>query len=65
MYGPWVFAGEWGEEGFVADPDGRLWPDDEGAEPFAEEERHGRIVIQLPESPEVLLERRMITPRAR
>ena len=53
----WVFAGEWGAEGFVADDDGRFESDAEGAEPLAGEEHRTGIVIELPETQETLLEK--------
>ena len=57
VHGPWVFAGELGENGFVPDADGRLEAGDPGAEPFGGEEHRSDIVIQLPEPAEALLER--------
>ncbi len=47
--GGWAYAGEWGEEGFVADGDGILDPRADGAEPFTDGERdRSDLVIELP-----------------
>ena len=53
----WVFIGDVGKDGFVADEDGRWDEDDEGAEPFAEDDRIRPPIIQLPETPEALVGR--------
>ena len=53
-----VHAGEWGREGFVPDEDGQLRWGDKGAEPFTREApRPSYVLIQLPETPEALIER--------
>lgn len=44
-----VYAGEWGADGFVADRDGLLDPNDKGARPFTDGERDRTgMVIELP-----------------
>ena len=55
--GPWVFAGGWGEDGFVVDEDGEWDDDEEGAEPFSEESHRTDILIELPETRAALSER--------
>ncbi|MCY4390545.1 MAG: hypothetical protein OXE43_00660 [Chloroflexi bacterium] len=58
VYGPRVFAGERGENGFVPDADGLRETDEQGAEPFSGEERNRLgILIELPETKAALLER--------
>ena len=54
--GDWVYTGEWGADGFVADADGFVETGDEAAEPFAggEGDRVG-IIIELPETRESLI----------
>ena len=52
----WVFAGEWGPGGFVADADGRFDSDDEGAEPVAGGRNRTGILIQLQETRKGLIE---------
>lgn len=52
----WAFAGEWGENGYVADDDGQREPDGRQAEPMTGMDRPV-IVIELQASRAVLLER--------
>ncbi len=52
----WVYAGEWGSAGFVADSDGIWEPGQEGAEPFTDGERDRTgMVIELPETRDSLV----------
>ncbi len=53
----WAFVGEWGAGGFVADTDGRFDSEDEAAEPVAGGRNRAGIVIKLPETRKVLVER--------
>ena len=53
----WVFAGELGEGGFVADEDGEWREGDEGARPFGRVENRTGIVITLPETEKALKEK--------
>jgi len=53
----WAFVGEWGLGGFVADTDGRFDSENEGAEPVAGGRNRAGIVIKLPETRKVLVER--------
>ncbi len=54
----WVYAGEWGEDGFVADADGIGDSRGEGAEPFTDGERDRRdLVIELPVTRAELVEK--------
>ena len=52
----WVYGGEWGAAGFVADSDGVLAPRDQRARPFTDGERDRTdLVIELPETRESLI----------
>ncbi len=52
----WLFAGEWGANGFVGDADGFLHPHSRGAKPFEDGERDRTgMVIELPETRESLI----------
>ena len=56
--GDWVHVGEWGGEGFLADPDGYLEDHQKGPEPFTDGERDRTgLVIELPETRDALIER--------
>ena len=52
----WASLGEWGEEGFVVDSDGRWDEEDHGAKPFSREAHRTGIVIELPETEKALVE---------
>jgi len=51
----WVFLGEWGLGGFVADADGRFESDEAGAEPVAGRRNLADIAIELPETAETIV----------
>ena len=52
----WVYGGEWGAAGFVADSDGVLAPRGQRARPFTDGERDRTgMVIELPETRESLV----------
>ncbi len=52
----WVYAGEWGAVGFVADRNGLLDQHERGARPFTDGERDRTgLVIELPETRESLV----------
>ena len=53
----WVVVGEWGEDGFVANEDGRWGEEDEGAEPFEREAHRTGLDLELPETEQALLDR--------
>ena len=54
----WVYAGEWGTDGFVADADGFIETGEAAAKPFADGERDRTdLVIEIPETRESLIEK--------
>ena len=53
----WVLAGEWGEDGFVADEDGDWERGGEGAKPLEGVYDRTGIVIELPETADALKEK--------
>ena len=53
----WVLAGEWGEDGFVADEDGDWERGGEGAKPLEGVYDRTGIVIELPETEQALKEK--------
>lgn len=56
--GEWVHMGESGADGFLADTDGYLEDHQKGPEPFTDGERDRTdLVIELPETPESLVEK--------
>lgn len=58
VLGEWVHVGEWGADGFIADPDGYLEDHQKGPEPFTDGERDRTgLVIELPETRDALIER--------
>jgi len=52
-----VVVGEWGEDGFVANEDGRWNKEDEGAKPFTREAHRTGMDLELPETEQALLDR--------
>ena len=55
--GLWIFAGQWGSEGFLADGNRRWDAEDEAAEPFTDAAHRTDIVIQIQERAEAMLGR--------